>query len=181
MSPRTSICHQCGKASRHLRRGDHPDIPIMVWHTPGWYRNWNYCPACLDQLIAPFRQACTTCDLPALLNNKGQCQQCSAQALLARRRLRIRLRHARKRARGEVSASEWQALCAYFGNVCLCCGQAVSLTMDHVVPIAKDGTNTIDNIQPLGKSCNSKKATKIIDYRDPLALADFLEALHARA
>jgi len=60
---------------------------------------------------------------------------------------------------------EWIALCKKYGNRCLCCGKKNKLTLDHVVPLSLGGKDTIDNIQPLCGSCNSKKHTKIIDYR----------------
>ena len=40
------------------------------------------------------------------------------------------------------------------------------LTVDHIVPVSLGGKNTIDNLQPLCLTCNSKKHNKIIDYRD---------------
>lgn len=67
---------------------------------------------------------------------------------------------------GSFSDSEWKSLLELYGNRCLCCGRIdVPLCADHVVPIAKGGTNTIDNIQPLCRSCNSRKHTKVVDYR----------------
>lgn len=78
----------------------------------------------------------------------------------------IHARRARKqRQGGAYSAKEWRDLCAKYGHVCLCCGKAERLTPDHVVPIAKGGSNDISNIQPLCLPCNLRKATKIIDYR----------------
>lgn len=66
---------------------------------------------------------------------------------------------------GTYTAKEWQDLCAYYGNVCLCCHQSRPLVVDHVMPISKGGTSNIENLQPLCKSCNSTKRDKDTDYR----------------
>lgn len=59
---------------------------------------------------------------------------------------------------------EWIALKERFGNKCLRCGRRVALTRDHIVPLSRGGSDSIDNIQPLCKSCNSRKHTKTINY-----------------
>ncbi len=66
---------------------------------------------------------------------------------------------------GSYSAKEWNELKRKYGNLCLCCREEKPLTVDHVIPLSKGGTNDIDNIQPLCVSCNSRKGTKEIDYR----------------
>lgn len=48
---------------------------------------------------------------------------------------------------------------------CLVCGTKEKLTIDHITPIAKGGSNEIENLQTLCGKCNGKKGTKIIDYR----------------
>jgi 5-methylcytosine-specific restriction endonuclease McrA len=79
--------------------------------------------------------------------------------------------HENRRARldgngGRFTASQWKSLKDKYGNMCLCCKRKdVRLEADHVVPIKLGGINVISNIQPLCRSCNSKKGTKIIDYR----------------
>lgn len=76
-------------------------------------------------------------------------------------------RRAREK-RGRITNEEWAQVLEKYGNKCLCCGRSapdVRITMDHVLPLDKGGMNTIDNVQPLCKSCNSKKHTKHIDYR----------------
>jgi hypothetical protein len=69
------------------------------------------------------------------------------------------------------SQKEWTALLKAFGNKCLSCGIIAAdttkgfLVPDHVIPVCKDGSNTIDNIQPLCFDCNRKKNGRTIDYR----------------
>lgn len=67
---------------------------------------------------------------------------------------------------GEYTIQAWKELCDKHGNKCLACGRDdVLLTVDHVVPVVLGGTNDISNLQPLCKSCNSKKHAQVIDYR----------------
>ena len=78
-------------------------------------------------------------------------------------------RRARKSGRkGSFTAEEWNDLVKSTGNKCLCCGSSgkiKKLTQDHVIPLCKGGSNTIENIQPLCQKCNSSKWTKSTDYR----------------
>jgi hypothetical protein len=70
-------------------------------------------------------------------------------------------------AEGNFTKEEWNTLCEQYGYKCLCCGRDdVPMTPDHIVPLVKGGSNSISNIQPLCRSCNCKKHTKIIDYRN---------------
>jgi 5-methylcytosine-specific restriction endonuclease McrA len=76
------------------------------------------------------------------------------------------IRRARRRgAEGTFTEAEWISALEKYGCKCLRCGSSENLTRDHVIPLSRGGTNTIDNIQPLCISCNSWKHTKIIDYR----------------
>ncbi len=52
-----------------------------------------------------------------------------------------------------------------YGKKCLCCKSIENISIDHIIPVNKGGTNCIENLQPLCKSCNSRKGTNIIDYR----------------
>lgn len=77
--------------------------------------------------------------------------------------------HQRRYEKAQQSAGfteiQFRDLCGYYGYVCLCCGEQRKLTADHVIPLSRGGTNDIDNIQPLCRSCNTKKGTKTVDYR----------------
>jgi 5-methylcytosine-specific restriction endonuclease McrA len=66
---------------------------------------------------------------------------------------------------GEYTQREWETLCALYDHRCLCCGKQGDLTVDHVIPLSKGGSNSIENIQPLCHSCNSSKRIKTTDYR----------------
>lgn len=66
---------------------------------------------------------------------------------------------------GCFTSDEWLALCERYDNRCVCCKQHKPLTVDHVIPVVKGGTSDISNIQPLCKSCNSKKRDKTMDFR----------------
>jgi 5-methylcytosine-specific restriction endonuclease McrA len=70
---------------------------------------------------------------------------------------------------GRYARSEWAALCEKYGQKCLACGETRPLSVDHIVPLSRGGPNTIDNIQPLCKPCNSRKHQRTIDYRTEAA------------
>ena len=78
-------------------------------------------------------------------------------------------RRARKRnAEGSHTYGEWERLKAQYNWTCPACGRSepeIKLTEDHIVPLSRGGSDNIENIQPLCRSCNSKKHTKVIKYR----------------
>lgn len=83
--------------------------------------------------------------------------------------VQVENRRSRKVSNGGVITSvEWRKLKEKYKYTCLCCKRRepeIKLTLDHIKPLAKGGTNTIDNVQPLCGSCNSSKNTKEVDYR----------------
>ena len=62
---------------------------------------------------------------------------------------------------------EWQDLKEKYDFTCPSCGikePKIKLTRDHIISLSKGGSDCIDNIQPLCKSCNCKKHTKNIRF-----------------
>lgn len=67
---------------------------------------------------------------------------------------------------GTFTKDEWEDVLKKYDYQCLKCRKGnIKLTIDHVVPLSRGGTNFITNIQPLCAPCNSSKGTKTIDYR----------------
>lgn len=69
---------------------------------------------------------------------------------------------------GKITAAEEKWLFEFYNYTCLRCGRRspeIKLTLDHVIPLALGGENSIENAQPLCSSCNSSKGAKPIDYR----------------
>lgn len=44
---------------------------------------------------------------------------------------------------------------------CVTCGTHENLTIDHIIPLAKGGSNEIENLQTMCRSCNCKKGDRV--------------------
>lgn len=45
---------------------------------------------------------------------------------------------------------------------CVTCGTREDLTVDHIHPVSKGGTNDMENLRTLCRSCNSRKGAKLV-------------------
>lgn len=64
------------------------------------------------------------------------------------------------RAAGDFDVDAWNAKLKEHNYECVMCGTTERITIDHIIPISKGGTNHIDNLQPLCMSCNCSKGAK---------------------
>jgi 5-methylcytosine-specific restriction endonuclease McrA len=68
---------------------------------------------------------------------------------------------------GSHTLEEWELLKSRYNYTCPKCKKSepeIKLTEDHIVPVTKNGTSYIENIQPLCVNCNSNKRFDIIYY-----------------
>lgn len=64
----------------------------------------------------------------------------------------------RKRANYAISSLELRIMIfGRDGNACRKCGKKTKLSVDHIVPVSKGGSNEIENLQTLCSRCNSAK------------------------
>ena len=77
---------------------------------------------------------------------------------------RDRLKEANKK--GTHTEEEWLEMKRFFNNICVKCGNSEDIVKDHITPIYMGGSNGLDNIQPLCRSCNSSKGADRTDYRE---------------
>jgi 5-methylcytosine-specific restriction endonuclease McrA len=73
-------------------------------------------------------------------------------------------RTARERSmEGDFTLEEWNSKLEEYNYRCAYCGcelNTETITIDHMIPIVRGGTNYIDNLVPACRSCNSRKHTK---------------------
>jgi 5-methylcytosine-specific restriction endonuclease McrA len=79
-----------------------------------------------------------------------------------------RLAEARRKA--THTPEQWLAMVDALGDRCLRCGQMAGdnghgLVKDHIVPIYQGGSDGIENIQPMCRSCNAAKGPETTDHR----------------
>lgn len=85
------------------------------------------------------------------------------------------LMHTKRRRVLELQASgfhtleQWEGLKKECEYMCLCCKRyepEIVLSEDHIVPLSRGGSDDISNIQPLCRSCNSRKYVNVINFME---------------
>ena len=79
----------------------------------------------------------------------------------ARRANWHRYRSRSKSAPGSFTVEQMRARFAFFGDRCAYCGSTEKLTIDHVIPLSRGGTNWPSNLRPACRSCNSAKRDRV--------------------
>lgn len=81
-------------------------------------------------------------------------------------------RLAAARQKGTHTKEEWVNLVEIMGHKCVRCGISADdleggvLCKDHILPIYQGGSDSIENIQPLCRNCNSSKGPESKDWRN---------------
>ena len=77
-------------------------------------------------------------------------------------------RRIKKSGNGGIhTLGEWENLKAQYNWTCPRCHLSepkITLSRDHIIAVVNGGSDNIENIQPLCRSCNSIKNTKTIKY-----------------
>lgn len=58
---------------------------------------------------------------------------------------------------GRHTPEQWAALVSQHCGRCVYCKAETIMTVDHIVPLCKGGSDRIENLQPLCRACNSRK------------------------
>lgn len=66
-------------------------------------------------------------------------------------------RAARLSAKGTHTKEQWLDKIAEYRGCCAYCGMTGKMTRDHYIPLSRGGSNSIDNIVPACRHCNSSK------------------------
>jgi 5-methylcytosine-specific restriction endonuclease McrA len=84
------------------------------------------------------------------------------------------IRREKDKARKLRKSRWWQQKLAI--GVCYYCGRLLEpkdLTMDHIIPLARGGRSTKENLVPCCKDCNNKKKTLL-----PIEWEEYMESLN---
>jgi 5-methylcytosine-specific restriction endonuclease McrA len=76
----------------------------------------------------------------------------------------VNVRRARKQS-AAIGRVDYNAILQRDGWVCHICGDFIEpgdLVFDHIIPLAKGGAHSNENLSPAHRSCNAKKWSHIV-------------------
>lgn len=71
-----------------------------------------------------------------------------------------RVRDHNKRAHGSLTKDVWGEVCRRYADTCIYCGSKENITIEHLLPVSRGGTNDASNLAPACLGCNSSKRNK---------------------
>lgn len=77
-----------------------------------------------------------------------------------RKKSKANRRAREKNCKGHFTKEQLLARFAYYGNKCIYCHTAKNITLEHLIPLSRGGTNWASNLAPSCLSCNISKSTK---------------------
>ncbi len=165
----SSYCKECCcKISRNQRNPNRFDAPPML------VENSKVCPRCKNEKPLSEFSPRKRKDAPNGLSS--WCKECNrvsrdgdSKSVYA-----SNFRAKKKAAVGTVTVDDWKQIkhdCNYTCHRCKRSEPEIQLTIDHVIPLAKGGTNYPSNIQALCRSCNCAKRGNTNDYREIIHIA----------
>lgn len=88
-----------------------------------------------------------------------------------RKLIRMACREVESRRRAQkigtrVGRVSYKKILEVFGMICYLCHLPIEegeLSFDHVIPLARGGSHTTDNIRPAHKICNCRKSSKLLE------------------
>jgi 5-methylcytosine-specific restriction endonuclease McrA len=137
----------------------------------------------IDKIAIQERDRARTRDTDERLKANKVYREKHKKEIQERSRVFARRRRVLKKLNGYEDYTENQVLVAY-GETCYLCDNPIDLSaprsthiegwqkglhIDHVTPISKGGSDTLENVRPTHAICNTKKGSKMLeDFKDNL-------------
>lgn len=121
---------------------------------------------------------CIDCGKKTKNSSLGRCRKCYHNYKVSTDeefRHKMNMRNHRRRANKlKVESSKYtkEEVIERNGGICHICGKQIDLTLksphkksfsiDHIIPVSLGGNDTLDNVLPAHRNCNSSKGTKLL-------------------
>lgn len=165
-NPKIFCTHRCYSRSlligEEAHLGSSPRERAARWRKRNIESFYDLCPDCNGKKQR-FSKRCRKCNVLSRTGVKSPFYKGGYE---------LKLKHNRERAFkikiiGAHTEEQWNELKLRYNFMYLCCKQSepmIQLSRDHILPISKGGTDVINNIQPLCRSCNSRKYNAFINF-----------------